>query len=203
MPRRPRFAPTECAHHVINRGNDRRCIFREAADFERFLRLLARAKARYPVKVYALCLMPNHFHAVMQPVCEGALSAYLQWVLGRYACDLRSRTQTVGQGHIFQRRFWSDPIQDERHFLSVLRYIEANPVRAGLVDRAESWPWGSIAVRARTRQPVLDQLPMPLPPDWISIVNQRQSPSELDALHNPETRGRPVEATRPSHPEPE
>jgi putative transposase len=181
---------------VINRGNERRCIFREDTDYERFLHLLASAKSRYPVRVYGVCLMPNHFHALIQPTCEGALSAYLQWVLGRYACDLRSLTGTTGLGHVFQRRFWSDPILDERHFLSVLRYIEANPVRARLVERAESWPWGSLALRDVTPQPVLDPLLIALPLEWTALVNRVQPPAELAALRNPEKRGRPVEATR-------
>jgi putative transposase len=142
--------------------------------------------------------MPNHFHAIIQPDSEGALSAYFQWALGRYACDLRSRTQTIGHGHVFQRRFWSDPIQDERHFLSVLRHIEANPVRARLAPRAEDWPWSSIALRSLIRQPILDALPIHLPTDWTAIVNLPQPAAELEVLRTPETRGRPSATNRPS-----
>jgi putative transposase len=181
---------------VTNRGNERRRIFHEDVDYERFLHLLARGKSLYPVKLYGVCLMPNHFHAVVQPLSDGALSAYFQWVLGRYACDLRSLTGTVGYGHVFQSRFWNDPILDERHFLSVLRYTEANPVRACLVERAESWPWSSLTLRSMAAQPLLDPLPLSLPQEWSRLVNEPQPPLELDILRNPEVRGRPTVAKR-------
>jgi putative transposase len=157
--------------HVINRGNDRRTIFFEDADYEVFFDFLEDAKTQYAVQVFGVCLMPNHFHAVIQPEVEGALSAYLQRVSGRYACHLRRRTQTVGHGHVFQRRFWSDSIKDPYHFLSVLRYVEANPLQAQLVGRAEEWPWSSMARRPRAYQPLLDPLPVALPRNWSELVN--------------------------------
>ena len=76
-------------------------------------------------------------HLLLEPKTDEALSAYMQWVTGCYSCYLRTRTETVGHGHVFQRRFWSVGVEDMLHFLMVLRYIEANPLRAKLVDRAE------------------------------------------------------------------
>ena len=146
---------------------------------------MAFAKQRYPVKLFGVCLIPNHFHALIQPERNGALSAYMQWVLARYACDLRTRTGTLGYGHVFQRRFWSDGIDDTFHFLSVLRYIEANPVRARLVGEAESWPWSSLSLRGTTRGKLLDPLPVMLPARWSSIVNVAQLPSVLEAHRHP------------------
>jgi REP-associated tyrosine transposase len=83
--------------------------------------------------------MPNHYHAIMRPTRAGALSAYLHWVQGCYACELRASTQTKGHGHVFQQRFWSGPIFDERHFLTAMRYVEGNPVAAQLVTQADAW----------------------------------------------------------------
>ena len=191
MPRKRRFAPTGYPFHVINRGNDRRKIFFEDADYEAFIHLLARGKQRYPVKLYALCAMPNHFHAVLEPEAERALSAYLQWVQGRYACDLRSLTRTTGHGHVFQRRFWSDGIDDAQHFLSVVRYVEANPVRAGLVSSADEWSWSSMALRTYEDESLLDPLPFVLPDNWLGIVNEGQPLTEIKAIRRPEGRGRP------------
>ena len=94
----------------------------------------------------------------------------MEWVQGRYACDLRRRTRTLGDGHIFQRRFWNTPILDAAHLLTVLRYIEANPVAAGLVKRAEDWPWSSLAERDNGDS-TLSRLPVYLPDDWRDIVN--------------------------------
>jgi putative transposase len=190
VPRKRRFAPPGFTYHVINRGNDRRRIFFEDTDYEEFLRLLNVAKRRYPVKVFGICMMPNHFHGLMMPLAKGALSTFLQWVEGRYACDLRSRTRTTGQGHVFQRRFWSSGIEEQRHFLSVLRYVEANPSRARLVERAEDWIWASLALRDCDENALLDPLPYALPPNWVSLVNSDQIEAELTSIRFPEKRGR-------------
>jgi putative transposase len=188
-PRKPRHVVTGCAHHVINRGNERRRLFFQQSDYDRFLHLLTVGKSRFRVKVFGVNVMPNHFHGLIQPDSEGALSGYLQWVLGSYASDLRARTGTVGYGHVFQRRFWSDPIKDELHFVTVLRYVEANPLRAGLVPRAEAWPWSSAVLRTEL-SPLLDPLPCPLPGDWIDLVNEHQSSEELAPIRWPNPRGR-------------
>ena len=177
---RPRFAPTGNTFHVINRGNDRRRIFFEDADYEAFILLLQRAKEQHAVKVYGLCLMPNHFHALVRPEKERALSAYWQWVQGCYACDLRSQTRTMGYGHVFQRRFWSGGIEDRHHFLTVLRYIEANPVVGHVVRRAEEWQWSSFTLRKDAEHQLLDPLPIHLPHDWSAIVNDAPGPEEPD-----------------------
>lgn len=188
--RRRRFAPAGFSYHVVNRGNDRRRIFFKDADYERFLRLLEVAKRRYSVKVFGVCLMSNHVHGVIHPEVDGALSSYLKWVLGRYACQLRARTQTVGHGHVFQGPFWSDGIEGREHFLAVLRYVEANPVRARIVSKAIDWPWSSLALRSRVTQTLLDPLPFDLPDDWSEYVTHSQSPLELAAIRFPDKRGR-------------
>ena len=191
-PRKPRYAPGGCHFHVTNRGNDRKRIFFESADYRAFLYRLAGAKRRYPVKLHGICLMPNHFHAIVQAEADDALSAYFQWALGRYACDLRAATRTSGYGHVFQRRFWSDCIHDGRHFLSVLRYIEANPSKAGLVPRAEDWAWSSLAIRADDRCELLDPLPLDLPTQWTDLVNETQPSEEVRQIERRPPRGRPV-----------
>ncbi len=178
MPRKSRFAPTGYTFHVTNRGNDRRRVFFEDADYESFIRLLRLGKEKYPIKIFALCLMPNHFHTLLRPEKDGALSAYLHWVQGCYACDLRLHTQTLGYGHVFQQRFWSGGIEDNHHFLTLLRYIEGNPVAGHLVRRAEDWPWSSLALRKTATDQLLDPLPVTLPDNWSAIVNEEPVPGE-------------------------
>lgn len=187
---RRRFAPAGFSYHVGNRGNDRRPIYFEDADYRRFLRLLEIGKRRYPVKFYGVCLMQNHFHVVAHPEAERALSAYVGWVQGRYACQLRRRTKTNGQGHVFQAPFWSDGIDDREHFLAVLRYVEANPIRARLVSNAIDWPWSSLAMRGRANETLLDPLPYDLPDDWPDLVAHPQSRWELAAIRFPPKRRR-------------
>ena len=186
-PRTRRFAPAGYPYHVVNRGNERHRIFHEDTDYERFLRLLAGEKRRHPVRLYGLCLISNHVHFVIEPECDGALSTYVKCVLGGYACYLRKKTRTLGYGHVFKSRFWSDGIDDSRHFISALRYVEANPIRAHLCERAEDWRWSSLPLRRRDNLGLLDPCPYELPDDWTEIVNSPQSLAELEEL-----RGRPI-----------
>ena len=179
MPRHRRYAPSGIVFHVINRGNDRRTLFYEAADYQNFLRLLGLAKERFKVRIFGVCVMPNHFHVLIMPLEDGALSGFLHWVQGCYARDLRALTHTLGNGHIFQQRFWSSPIEDSCHFLAVLRYIEANPVCGQLVAAAEMWPWSSLTLREAHAE-LLDELPMALPTEWSALVNEEPWPGQTD-----------------------
>ena len=171
MPRQARYAPAPSVFHVTNRGVERRRLFHKAADYQAFLRLLVIGRKRFAVRVFGVCLMPNHFHLVIWIESHSALSAYLHWVQGCYACDLRSHTRTVGNGHVFQQRFWSDVITDDFHFVNVMRYVERNPKESSLVKRAEAWRWSSLVVRG-CADSWLDPLPVPLPSNWLAIVNQ-------------------------------
>jgi putative transposase len=185
MPRKCRYAPTGVCSHVINRGNDKRKIFQKDRDYELFIELLIAAKKRAAVSVFGLCAMPNHFHLVVRPDVDGALSTYMQWATGSYAIDYRVRTDTVGHGHVFQRRFWNATASDARHFLAVMRYVEANPVRAALVQSAEEWKWSSMSLRRDASNGLLDEPPVALPEDWLAIVDAPQSGAELEILRDP------------------
>lgn len=171
MPRKNRFAPPAYTHHVVNRGNERRLIFLQRFDYLAFSELLADSVRRYPVRLHAYCLMPNHFHLVVQPDEEGALSAFMASLTGRYACTFRQQTDTVGHGHVFQRRFWNAALSHAEVFTTVMRYVEANAVRAKLVARAEDWEWGSLHERAHPRG-LLSPPPWALPDPWAALVNR-------------------------------
>jgi putative transposase len=154
-------------------------VFRGEADYRAFLRRLAQGHAIAPVQVFGYCLMPNHFHLLVQPATDTALSAYMEWVTDRYACDLRRKTGTIGHGHVFQRRFWNAPVEGRLAFSSVLRYIEANPARAQLVATAEAWDWSSLSERRRNIRGVASALPHALPSNWSTFVNNPQSEGVL------------------------
>jgi putative transposase len=166
--------------HVLNRGNERRTLFTNARDFERFLDRVERTVARYPIKIIAYCLMHNHWHFVVIGLTERAISEAFQWLAGGHACELRRIENTVGHGHVYQRRFASFPIGSERHLLSVMRYVEYNACRAGLVSCAEEWRWGSLWDRLRFSRGILtSEPPVALPADWVSIVNVPLKPRIL------------------------
>ena len=180
MPRQRRIIAAGYPFHVTNRGVERRRLFLEEAQYGSFLGLLETGKERFEVEVWGLCLMPNHFHLVARTTQRDALSAYLHWVQGIHARDLRTWTKTRGYGHVFQQRFWSGLIEDGSHLLNVLRYVEANPVTAKLVKQAEDWPWTSLALRRSSRFQLLDPLPIALPSDWSARVNSPPEPAECD-----------------------
>jgi putative transposase len=158
-------------YHVVNRGNDKRVIFREDADYEHFTRLLIRGRERADVTIHGFSLLSTHFHLLVRPMRGDALSSFMHWVTGCYACELRKNTATVGFGHVFQRRFFSAAVEDHLGGLTVLGYIEANAREAGVVRRAEEWRWCSLFDRSNPRSGLATYDALRLPANWIEMVN--------------------------------
>ncbi len=94
--------------------------------------------------LFSFQLMPNQWHLVLRPNRDSAMSDFLWWFTATHTMRYRAHYHTSGQGHVYQGRFRSFPIQDDQHFLTVCRYVERNALRAGLVQRAEAWLWGSL-----------------------------------------------------------
>jgi len=158
--------------HVINRGNDRRRLFANDADFQGFRQLMRRTQREVPVRLIAYVLMPNHWHLVAWPHHPGELWRFLHRLTGTHASRLRRQLGTVGEGHIYQGRYKSAVIESPPQLFNVLRYVEANPVRSGLVTRAEDWRWSSLRERMRATG-AMSMGPLELPPleEWLHIVN--------------------------------
>ena len=171
MPRTSRRIAQGCVQHVLNRGNWRHCVFRNPDDYKGFLLLLREAGQRFPISLFAFCLMPNHWHLIIRPDEHRALSAYMHWLTTTHVCRIHRRDGTVGLGHIYQERYRNVPIGDEVQFLNACRYVEANPRRAGLVDRAEQWPYSSCSLEQQTSKPRLAPWPVPKPQRWCDLVN--------------------------------
>jgi putative transposase len=188
MPRNPRASQGGYCYHVLNRGNGRRTVFHKDGDFAAFIRLLREAGERTPVRLLAYCLMPNHFHLALWPRGDGDLSTYMMWLLTAHVRRYHQHYHT--SGHVYQGRFRSFPIQEDDHLLAVLRYIERNPVRAGLVERAQDWRWSS-ASPARGGGPPLEAGPVPRPAVWLEYVNAPQTDAEVEALRESVRRRRP------------
>jgi putative transposase len=182
MPRPLRFLPAGSVHHVINRGNDKQTLFENTRDFEDFLGLLAWAKRRTKIRITSYCLMRNHWHFVLWPSEAGQIETFQHLVTTTHAIRRRRMTCTVGYGHVYQRRYHAAAIWGEQQYLSVVRYVEANPLRAHIVSAAEKWRWSSLCERLGQRRGILDDGPMPLPDDWLSIVNASQVPETVDEI---------------------
>src|SRR2546430_14781183 len=134
--------------------------------------------------------MPNHFHLVLWPREDGDLSTWMQRLLNSHVQRHRRRHRSTG--HIWQGRFKAFPIKEDNHLLTVLRYVERNPVRASLVSRAEDWSWSSMRLWTRRNRPAyLEEGPVARPRDWRSWVNGCESDSELRALRQGAHRGVP------------
>lgn len=195
MPRTARSVKAGGFYHVLNRGNGRMALFHKPADYLAFCRILAEALERYPVGLLAWCLMPNHWHLVLRPDERDALARFMGWLGVTHVRRHHEHYHTRGNGHLYQGRFKSFPIQDDAHFRTVCRYVEANPKRAKLVTRAEKWPWSSLAGRPPevepTEWPKLSKWPVSRPGDWLAWVNEPLSRAEIEALQTSVNRGRP------------
>ena len=139
VPRAARRASESGYYHVMARGVSRQLIFEDDADRRAFLALLSRHCGERDVRLLAYVLMDNHFHLLVDGTLEGVSSCMGQ-VTGEYASRFNWRHGRCG--HLFQNRFKSEPIDDERYLLAVVRYIHRNPEAAGLAPASE-WPWSS------------------------------------------------------------
>jgi putative transposase len=159
MPRLPRPIEDGLVYHAINRGNNRADVFGDDGDRLAFLDTLAKAKQKYPFRLLGYCLMTNHFHLLLSPEAGQSISRILQSVTVAHTWRYHKRHQTLG--HVWQGRFKSPVVQDDGHLLIVLRYIEANPLRAGLVDDLAAYPWSSFPAHGLGRpDPLLDPVPL-------------------------------------------
>jgi len=140
MARLARIVVPGVAHHVIQRGNRRQEVFFEDTDYGAYLDLISTSCASARVKCLAWCLMPNHVHLILVPHDEDGLRAALAEAHRRYS--RRVNAAHGWTGYLWQGRFASYPM-DERHLMTAIRYVELNPVRTGLVRRAERWRWSS------------------------------------------------------------
>ena len=177
---------------MLNRAVGRAKLFTKAGDYAAFVKVLREAHEQMPARLLAFCLMPNHWHLVVWPRQDGELSRYLHWLTMTHTQRWHAHHHTVGTGPLYQGRFKAFPVQEDNHLWTVWRYVERNPLRAGLVKRAEHWPWSSLAIRGRgPAPPWLSEGPMPLPAGWLGLVNGVQTEAELEALRRRAVRGAP------------
>ena len=195
MPRAPRTDVGGLVYHVLNRANARAPLFEDEDDYRLFTALLAEERAQGGMRLVAWCLMPNHWHLVLWPRADGDLGRFVRRLTQRHTQAWHGRHGTRGQGHLYQGRYKAFLVQDDAHLLTVCRYVERNPVRAGLVSSARDWPHGSLAqLRRRGRARLLDPWPSPRPPGWAEAVDRPETPRELEALRRSVQRGAPFGA---------
>ena len=146
MARLPRITIPAYPHHIIQRGNNRAATFFADDDYRFFLECLRRAKVKCRCKIYAYVLMTNHFHLLVEPAEAGDLGRFMQSVGRRY---VRYVNETYGRtGTLWEGRFKSAAVSRDEYLIACSRYVELNPVRAGLVKHLEDYRWSSYRSRA-------------------------------------------------------
>ena len=191
MARLARVVAPGVPHHVTQRGNRRQDTFFEDGDYRLYLDLMAEWCARYGVDVWAYCLMTNHVHLIAVPETEAALGLAVGEAHRRYARHVNLRQGW--RGHLWQGRFASFPMA-ERHLLAAARYVELNPVRAGMVSRPEDYPWSSAGAHlAGANDKLVTVAPLlALAADWAALLDGGLSAADYEALHRHQRTGRPL-----------
>jgi putative transposase len=163
MPRPPRFIVPNIPVHIVQRGNNRRSCFRQSRDYRSYLAALRETSASYNVSIHAFVLMTNHIHILARPISEDAISRMMQQLGRKYVTYFNKehgRTGTLWEG-----RFRSSAIYTERYLFACYRYIELNPVRAGLVQSVQDYAWSSYRSNAMG-EPNGNVQPSP---EWLAL----------------------------------
>lgn len=180
MARLARLTLSGYPHQVTQRGNYGQRVFEEEADFRQYLTWVGEYAIRYSIDIWAYCLMPNHVHFVCVPKLDGALASGFNALHMRYAQYFHKKKGLTG--HLWKGRFLSC-LLDDPSVIEEIRFIETNPVRAGLVGRAEDYPWSSardhvngsasslISANCFVQNDVLD---------WREYLSQRGNQETLD-----------------------
>jgi putative transposase len=195
MPRRPRVAPGGVIYHVLNRSVGRMRMFTRPKDFEAFMRVLAEAHERFPIRILSFCVMPSHWHFVVWPRDDKQLTSFFRWLAHTHAMRWRTSRNTVGYGHLYQGRFKSFPIQSDGHLLTACRYVERNALAGGLVKRSRDWQWSSLWVRTNGTEPqkaMLSPWPMARPDDWAARIDEALTQKELERIKLSIERSQPL-----------
>jgi putative transposase len=194
MARLPRVVVVDVPHHITQRGNARQVIFTTDADRTIYLELLRENSALHQLSVLGYCLMPNHVHLIAVPHATESMARTLKQTHGRYAAYWNACRSS--SGHVWQGRFYSCPL-GEPHLWAALRYVELNPVRAGLVETAESWRWSSAGAHCGSAFPdaMLDMERWRrrwTPAEWVQHLADAEAESDPPALRESTHTGRPL-----------
>jgi putative transposase len=178
-------------HHVTQRGNGRQQTFFDDADYALYCSLLREHCVAAGVAVWAWCLMPNHVHLILVPADEDGLRRALSRVHRVYAGRIHERLQRTG--HFWQGRFGCVAM-DEEHLYAALRYVALNPVRAGLVARAQDWAWSSARAQLGLGHDAITDIRATLEriPDFGALLAAAEHEEATMRLRRAESIGRPI-----------
>ena len=188
--------------HVLNRGVGRRRLFEKEGDYAAFEAIVAETLEKCPMRICGYCLMPNHWHFVLWPEHDDDLGAFMQRLTVTHVTRWQRHRHVVGEGHLYQGRFKSFPVETEDYFYQVLRYVERNALRANLCERAEEWRWGSLWRRVHgtpEQRSLLSDWPVSRPRQWVEHANRPQTDAEANAIRQCVARGQPFGSATWAH----
>jgi putative transposase len=194
MPRQARVSAADVVYHVINRANGRLTIFHTDKEYRHFESLLQEAKDLTDMRILAYCIMPNHWHLVLHPRTDTNLAEFMSWLTSTHVRQYRTKTNTIGYGHLYQDRYKSFPTESSEYCQTLVRYVEQNPLRAKLVTKAEDWKWSSLWRREKGTPKdrlLLSSLPIDLPGNYLISVNDILKQETLDTLRTAVNKGSP------------
>lgn len=184
MPRIFRFLPEIGVFHILSRGNNRQKVFRDDKDYQFYLELLQRYKEEHNFLLYHYCLMPNHVHLILETTRQTDLSKLMKQINLKYHYYFRRRYRYCG--HLWQGRFKSLLIEKDSYLIACARYIERNPVRAKMVEKAEDYRWSSYLYYVNGKNnPLLDRDPLY---QGLGVDDKKRQESyqlSLDKTHTP------------------
>jgi putative transposase len=191
----PRIVVPGCPHHVFHRGNHKENIFWDDSDRLVYLRLMRDASQKYRLYIWTYTLMDNHVHHVAVPDREDSLHKTMKVAHGEFTTYLNKKYGM--HGHAWQGRFRSFPME-ESHWVNAMRYVELNPVRAGMVKRAEDYLWSGAASHCGLRDDLLLSGECPLVSqirNWSEWVNSGVDGELTDLIRRHTETGRPLGST--------
>ncbi len=194
MARQPRTDVPHVPYHVINRAVGRLQIFKTDRDYQLFLELLLEAKEKTGMRILAFTVMPNHWHLVLFPENAGDMKKFIHMLTNAHTRKVHTLTKTTGAGPLYQGRYKSFIIGTDSHLLTVIKYVERNPVRAGLTKTVEAWRWGSawIQLNGTTKQKLLlTECPVSFPKNYRIWVNTPEKDDTVHTLRTSVNKGAP------------
>ena len=194
MARAPRIDVGNEVYHVINRANGGLRIFNTVPQYQDFEYLLNEMRETFGMRILAYVIMSNHWHLLLYPINDGDLSKSMQWLGTTHTRRYHTQTHTVGGGHLYQGRYKSFLVENDRHLLTVLKYIERNPTRAKLVEKPEEWQWGSAFRRLSgtdKEKKLLAESPTELPNNYHCWLHDPESSEAVTEIRHSIKKGVP------------
>ena len=191
MPRDARVVCAGVPYHVTQRGNFRMNIFEEEADREKYLEYFMMYREKFEVRVYAWCLMSNHVHFIVEPATENGLAELFKFTHMRYSQYFNKKKGSFG--HLWQGRFFSCPLDNE-HLYEAMRYVELNPLRAGIVNRIDGYQWSSMKEHLNGKGKMrLDDVNKHLEiDDWKEYLREKADEELVKNIRNKTKVGKPL-----------